>query len=162
MSMSKLKSKRMLVGVLGACACGAIGLSIARATPGAKVMSAVLSGAVLLDEIDTKAESDTHEVEIKASGEWEMRVVRFQIEPGGHTGWHSHPGPVFVMITAGTMTLYQADDLDNPADYPAGAGFVEDAGRVHIARNEGDDDLELDAFFLVPRGAPLRIDELAP
>jgi len=160
--MSKINRKLTIAAVLVAGAFGGAALRFAWATPGAGVMSAVLSGAVLLDEIDTKGESDTHEVEIKTRGEWEMRVVHFNIEPGGHTGWHSHPGPVFVMVTGGTMTLYQADDLDNPADYPAGTGFVEHAGRVHIARNEGDVDLELDAFLLVPQGAPLRIDEPAP
>ena len=158
MSSAKLK----FVGVAIACAFEAGALQFAWATAGQGATSAVLSAAVLLEEIDTKGESDTHEIEIKASGEWEMRVLRFRIKPGGHTGWHSHPGPVFVMVTAGTMTLYQADDPDNPVDYPAGTGFVEDARRVHIARNEGDVDLELDAFLLIPLGQPARIDEPAP
>ena len=41
--------------------------------------------------------------------------------PGGHTGWHSHPGPVFVTIQAGTMTFYDADDLTcSPGIYATG------------------------------------------
>ncbi len=162
MTMNTLKSKRMLAGVLAACACGAIALSIARATPGQGAIPVLIAGPVLMDDIDTKSRTDTHDVKIKTQGLSDTYLVHFTIEPGGHTGWHSHPGPVFVMITAGTMTLYQADNPDNPAVYPAGTGFVEDAGRVHIARNEGDVDLELDAFFLLPEGAPLRIDEPAP
>jgi quercetin dioxygenase-like cupin family protein len=155
-------SRLLLAAALVTCAFGGFALRLAWATPGQDATSSLVSGAVLLDEIDTKGETDTHEIEIKAKGEWEMRILRFRIEPDGHTGWHSHPGPVFVMVTAGTLSLYQADDPDNPTDYHAGEGFVEDAGRVHIARNEGDVDLELDAFLLIPLGEPARIDEPAP
>lgn len=162
MTMNKLKLKLALSAILVAGAFGAAALQLARATPGAGVTSAVLSGAVLLDEIDTKGQSDSHKIKIKASGQWEMRVIHFRFEPGGHTGWHSHPGPVFVMVTAGALTFYRADDPDNPIDYHAGEGFVEDAGRVHLAANDGDEVLELDAFLLIPLGEPARIDEPAP
>jgi quercetin dioxygenase-like cupin family protein len=162
MSISKTKLKLTLAGVLVASACGASFLRLAWATPGAGAASEVLSGAVLLDEIDTQGESDSHEIEIRASGDWEMRVIRFRFEPDGHTGWHSHPGPVFVMVTAGTLTFYRADDPHNPIEYHAGEGFVEDARRVHLAANEGDEVLELDAFLLIPEGEPARIDEPAP
>jgi hypothetical protein len=40
-------------------------------------------------------------------------------------------------------------------------GFVEGVGDVPIVRNEGNTDLELVVFFLVPQGAPRRIDEPA-
>jgi hypothetical protein len=39
---------------------------------------------------------------------------------------------------------------------------VEDAGRVHLVRNEGDTDLELVVMQLVPSGAARRIDEDRP
>jgi len=46
--------------------------------------------------------------------------------------------------------------------FPAGTGFVEDAGCVHILVNEGDVDLEVVVMQIVPRGAPRRIDEEDP
>jgi hypothetical protein len=49
-----------------------------------------------------------------------------------------------------------------PHVIPAGTGFVEDAGHVHIVRNEGDTDLELVVLQLVPLGEPRRIDEERP
>src|SRR5512143_3280857 len=27
-------------------------------------------------------------------------------EPGGHTGWHSHPGHSLITVTQGTLTVY--------------------------------------------------------
>ena len=158
--MRKMNLKRMLVGVLVASAFGGIALSLAWATDGSGGASILTAGPVLLDEIDIKGETDTHEIELKTRGLWECRSVHFHIAPGGHTGWHSHPGPVFVMIEAGTMTLEQSDG--SIAVYPEGTGFVEDPDRVHIASNEGDIELEFDAFILIPLGAPVRVDEPAP
>jgi quercetin dioxygenase-like cupin family protein len=161
MTMSKMKWKLMLAGVVVACAFGGTALRFAWATDGGGVGSTLIAGPVLLDEIDIKDVNDTHEkVKIRTKGLWTSRIVHFHIAPGGHTGWHSHPGPVFVMIKAGTMTLEQSDG--SSAVYPPGTGFTEDPYRVHIARNEGDVDLEFDAFILIPLGAPVRIDEDAP
>ena len=42
------------------------------------------------------------------------------------------------------------------------ARFVEEAGRVHLIRNEGSTDLEPVAFQLTPFQAARRIDEPAP
>ena len=109
------------------------------------------------------SQTPDHGVMIKTRGNSDTYVVQLRIAPGGDTGWHSHPGPVFVMITAGTGSLYFADDPTfTPEVYPAGTGFVEEGGDVHIFRNEGDTDLVVVALFLVPQGAPRRIDEPAP
>jgi quercetin dioxygenase-like cupin family protein len=89
--------------------------------------------------------------------------VHFRIKPDGFFGWHTHPGPVFVMVTAGTLTYYDSHDPDHGVDYEAGTGFVDEGGgHVHDARNEGDVDVELVGFFLTPHGTPIRIDAPAP
>jgi quercetin dioxygenase-like cupin family protein len=60
-------------------------------------------------------------------------------QPGGSTGWHSHPGHSLIVVTAGTVTAYEGDDPDcKPHVYTQGMGFVDPgAGHVHIVRNEG-------------------------
>ena len=161
--MSKMKLKLMLAGVVVTCAFGGIALRFAWATPGAGVTSGTTAGPVVLDEIDVASHGADYDIKIKATkGASECRVVHYSIVPGGHTGWHSHPGPVFVMITAGKMTLYHAADPTIAVVYPAGTGFV-DYGHAHIAGNaEKEGDLQLVAFFLIPKGAAPRIDEPAP
>ena len=156
----RTKSKLLLAGVLVAGAFGGMAVGVAWATNGSGVGSTLVAGPVELDELDIQADSDTHEIELKTRGDWECRVVHFHIAAGGDTGWHSHPGPVFVMIKSGTMTLEQSDG--STAVYPPGTGFVEDVRRVHIARNKGDVELVFDAFILIPVGAPVRIDEPKP
>jgi hypothetical protein len=161
MTMRHLKWKLLFAGGLLACVFGGIGIGVALATPGAGVTNTPLAGPVALDEINIAAQSPTHGIILQTRGDWECRVIQHTIVPGGHTGWHSHPGPVFVMITAGTMTIYHADDPTTPIHYPAGTGFV-DHGGAHIAGNAGDVDLKIVGFYLIPKGSNPRIDEPAP
>ena len=69
----------------------------------------------------------------------DLYVVNNTISPGGTTGWHSHPGPSLILVTAGMVTNY-ASDAPNcaPEAYTAGQGFVDPGGAdVHMLRNEG-------------------------
>jgi quercetin dioxygenase-like cupin family protein len=159
--MSKMKLGLRLAGVFVGCVLGLIALRFAWATPGQGVTTTILTGPVLLDEIDVKSETDDHEVEIQAKGFSDVYIVHNKIVPGGHTGWHSHPGVSFVTVRAGVATEYHGDD-PTPTVYPAGTGFVEPAGRVHLLANVADTDLELVAFQLLPFGATRRIDQPAP
>jgi hypothetical protein len=160
--MFKRNWKLQSAAVLVACAVGGFALKSVWATPPLAFTGTPVAGPVAVDDLQIIAANQTHGILLKTWGEWESRVVNFRIGVGGHTGWHSHPGPVFVMVTKGTLTLYQADDLDNPATYPAGTGFVEEIDRVHLAGNSGAVDVELTAFLLLPKGAPPRVDEPAP
>lgn len=156
--------KLMLAGVFVACAFGGIAIGIAWATTPLGFSSTLIAGPVALDEIHIVNQSPTHGVQIKTRGQWETRVVHIGIAPGGHSGWHTHPGPVFVMVEEGTVTLYDADDTTTGVDYPAGTGFVDPGGgQVHIARNNDEHiAVELVAMFLIPLGESPRIDAPAP
>jgi quercetin dioxygenase-like cupin family protein len=162
--MSKTRGRLALAGVFVTGALlGAITLGGARATPPKGVVNTPIVGPVVLDEIDVVVQHPHWGAIIKTRGLSDAYVRHLTIAPGGDTGWHSHPGPVFVLVGAGTGSLYFADDPTfTPVNYPAGTGFVEEGGDVHIFRNEGNTNLELTVLFLVPRGAPPRIDEPAP
>ena len=138
----------------------ALSLSLAL-TPSQGVTTTILSGPVALDAFHAMSKSPEHTAVINTRGRSDVYIVQNVIAPGGHTGWHSHPGISFVTVRSGTATEYHGDD-PAPHIYPAGSGFVEDAGRVHLIRNEGNTALELVAFQLIPFGAVRRIDEPAP
>jgi hypothetical protein len=74
-----------------------------------------------------------------------------------HTGWHTHPGPVVVVVASGELTYYRADDPTcTGITYSAGSAFIDPGhGHVHIARNlSASENLELYAtYFEVPPGA---------
>jgi quercetin dioxygenase-like cupin family protein len=87
------------------------------------------------------------------------------LAPGGTTGWHSHPGPVVVLIKSGQMAFYDSEDPTCTATiYSAGQSFVDAGqGHVHIANNEGNVELDLWAtYFDVPAGGAFRIDAADP
>ena len=43
-------------------------------------------------------------------GDSDVYVVQNTFPVGAHTGWHTHPGPSLVTVTAGTITAYEASD----------------------------------------------------
>jgi hypothetical protein len=88
--------------------------------------------------------------------------------PGGSTGWHTHPGHSLIIVTAGTITEYDADDPTcTPHTYTAtpgtSVGTVDiGGGHVHIIRNEGNTVAQTMAVQLIPAGAARKIDAPAP
>ncbi len=85
-------------------------------------------------------------------------------DPGGTTGWHTHPGASLIIVTAGTVTAYEGHDSDcKPAVYTQGMGFIDAGGEhVHIIRNEGTVEARTMAIQLIPADAVRRIDADSP
>ena len=160
--MFKLKWKLLVAGAFVACAFGGFAIGLAWATPGSGVTTTIISGPTLLGEVHLNSESDINDVKIKTKGLSDVYVVYNKIVPGGHTGWHSHPGPSIISVKSGTATEYHADDPLTPIVHVAGTCFVDDGEGAHIIVNQGTTDLELVAFQILPLGAPRRIDEPAP
>jgi hypothetical protein len=69
---------------------------------------------------------------------------------------------VFVTVTKGALTAYTIPDCQAQV-YPAGTGFVEGSPKtVHLVRNEGTEEAQFTATFILPVGARRRIDEPQP
>ena len=100
-------------------------------------------------------------IKIKLKGPVDVAVVHVTFQPGGTLGWHSHLGATLVAVKTGTVTRVNADSC-NPESFSAGQGFAEDPTLVHVALNKGSEQAETYVTFIVPVGAPLRIDEPAP
>ena len=154
--MSTKKVKLTSAGVFVGCAF--IAWRVAWATIGQGISTIEIVHASMLPEIDVK----TDEVKLKTKGSSDIWVVVNTISPGGHTGWHSHPGPSIISVKAGTATEYHGDEPNTPHVHVAGSSFIDAGEHSHIIRNEGDTNLELVAFQILPSGAPRRIDQPAP
>jgi quercetin dioxygenase-like cupin family protein len=116
------------------------------------------------DAIGITAHEGEHAVTVGTSGPSDIYVVHNVIAPGGHTGWHTHPGPSLITVKVGTITAYDADDQAcSPTVYTEGQGFVDPGGgHIHILRNEGDVPAETIAVQLLPHDAERRMDTPAP
>jgi mannose-6-phosphate isomerase-like protein (cupin superfamily) len=94
---------------------------------------------------------------VQTRGDSDLFVLENTWEPGGSTGWHTHPGPTFVIVTEGSVTVYDGDDPTcTPHMYSAdGTNAVIDVGggHVHIIRNETNKEAKAIAVRLIPKGA---------
>ena len=162
MSMCSRKAKLFLTGT--AVACTVVGLTwrFAWATPGDGIIITPIAGPGMMEAVNTKSLSPDHQARLSTKGVSDVYFAHISIPPGGHGGWHSHPGPSVLSVESGTASIYHGHDPATPHVYDEGSAFVEDAGMVHIVVNEGDTELELVVMQIVPLGAPRRIDEPAP
>jgi quercetin dioxygenase-like cupin family protein len=110
-----------------------------------------------------KSRADGYDVDLKSKDNTDILVTNIAIAPGGHSGWHAHPGPVLLVVKTGTLTFYHGNDPTcTPTSHAAGTSFVEESGMVHIARNEGAVEATMVATSFLPAGGPGRIDAAAP
>ena len=82
-----------------------------------------------------------------------MILETYTIKPGGSFGWHVHGAPVAVVVTAGTLTVFDPK-VNACAPFKVGKGqsFVEPANHVHLARNDGTRPATVYALYLgVPK-----------
>lgn len=154
---------KKLIG--GAILAGVALLAIAAtalATSGSGVTSTTLAQGNVGD-IDVKVKTGDWKIRLDTEGPSTLAVTENRVAPGGHFGWHSHPGPSLVIVKSGTSTFYDGDDPDcTPHVHTAGTAYVDPGGHTHIARNEGSEELVLLVTRLAPEGVPTRIDEPAP
>jgi quercetin dioxygenase-like cupin family protein len=193
--MKATMSKRRSVLLAAAVVVSTTWAGAALATPGLSAVGTVMARAGFVDSVDITFkiadERGTHVTWARGltrdpvdRGDFQSRfgsfgteVIRVRraretvmqqitIAPGGHTGWHSHPGPVVVLVKAGELTVYSSDDPTcGGRTYVAGESFIDHGqGHVHIARNLGAVqavDLWV-TYFDVPIGQPFRIDAPDP
>jgi hypothetical protein len=95
----------------------------------------------------------------------DLYFVQNTFAPGGQTGWHTHPGRAFVIVTQGQITAYDGDDPTcTPRVYTAGQGFIDPVsnGHVHLLWNRTDQVAKTVSVQLIASGQPRRIDVPAP
>jgi hypothetical protein len=138
---------------------GFTGTTLAKATYG-DVFSHVHTVPAAWNElIQTKGDSDLY----VQQNTWDPQTCG--CTPS--TGWHTHPGPSFVIVTQGSVTVYDGDDPScTPHVYRANTSqnaFVDPGGgHVHLIRDESRAVAKTIAVQLVPAGATRREDAADP
>jgi quercetin dioxygenase-like cupin family protein len=86
------------------------------------------------------------------------------IAPGGSFGWHTHGSPVAVVVTGGTLTVFDpAVAKCAPFKVSKGQSFVEPANHVHLARNDTKKPVTLYAMYLgLPNTAKANVGAAEP
>jgi quercetin dioxygenase-like cupin family protein len=137
-------------------------VGVTMASPASGVTPTLLARGAY-EEFKVKSVPDSPvDFQVKAKSPVDVVVRKHDYAVGSHTGWHSHPGPVFITVTQGTLTYYLYDDPDcTPHVVHAGEGFVDDA-RGHIVRNESSQPAQDVSVILAPTGGAFRGELNAP
>jgi quercetin dioxygenase-like cupin family protein len=100
-------------------------------------------------------------VSIRTKKRTTLTFQRVTIDPGGSTGWHTHPGQLLVVVASGELTRSTANCRSRT--YRAGDALIERGGHdVHEGRNLGSVPVELYVTYVIASGRPLRQDARAP
>ena len=141
----------IVLAVVGA----ALVTGVAVATTGSGASATTLARGLAADKVNTRSNQP-----------YDAVVQQIVIQPGGHTGWHTHPGNAIAVIKSGALTIYDGDDNSCTArTYNAGDTYIDPGyGHVHIGRNEGDVPLEILVTYVDvdAGGGAVRIDAADP
>ncbi len=129
----------------------------ASGTPSSGISSTV---HVARGTIEESVNVNSDGIRFKTKQPTDISVVTLIMAPGGTTGWHRHR-IVMIAVTEGTGTFYGADCTSTT--YSAGNVFIETGeDSAAVVRNETDSPFVITVTFVVPLGAPFRIDEPNP
>ena len=94
----------------------------------------------------------------------DVAMAQITVDPGGQSGWHSHPGGAIVVVQQGTATVYRAHGSHcRVSTYSAGQAFIERPHEVIDVLNATSAPYVLFVTFpRVPPGVSPRTDEPDP
>ena len=153
-----MKSYRLLSLGAGAAALAGSALVVApsHATPGSGFQpNLIVNGSFGQLNLNTAGnKTGKWGLHLKTLDDTGISADRLVIQPGGFSGWHAHPGPVFVTVTQGSVTWFNGSDpLCGSQTYTVGQSFVEDAYVAHNVINaSGSAGAEYIAVTIKPEG----------
>jgi quercetin dioxygenase-like cupin family protein len=94
----------------------------------------------------------------------DVAMAQITVDPGGSSGWHSHPGGAIVVVKTGTLNIYRSvGSRCQTTTYGAGQAFIERPGEVDQVINAGTVPYVLFVTFpRVPQGESVRTDQPDP
>ena len=94
----------------------------------------------------------------------DVAMAQITVEPGGSSGWHSHPGGAIIVVKQGSLTVYSpVGPKCETTTYSAGQVFIERPGEVDDVLNAGTIPYVLFVTFpRVPQDDSARTDESDP
>jgi quercetin dioxygenase-like cupin family protein len=113
----------VLLGVAGV----ALSSGVVHATPSSQLTQVLLSRG-------TNVSNGTIPLHVGT----DVAMATITVQPGGSSGWHSHPGGAIIVVKEGSLTVYES--IGNHCEietYSAGQAFIEKPGEVDQVVNNG-------------------------
>lgn len=83
----------------------------------------------------------------------EIAANLVEIVPGGESGWHKHPAPLYLHILEGELTLY-VEGHEKPLVFGPGSGSIEPVEVWHNGKNLGNVPLKFLAVYVKDADTP--------
>jgi quercetin dioxygenase-like cupin family protein len=149
--------RRISLAVAVALVASAAFVAITRAEPAQNVTATVLARGTF-DAFNVRSDPHGEIADFRAHSTQAIDLIvrQHDYQPHSTTGWHSHPGPIFITVTKGSLTYYElGDPTCSPHVVTAGHGFV-DTGDGHVVRNESDQPGQDISVITAPVGGAFR------
>jgi quercetin dioxygenase-like cupin family protein len=121
---------------------------------------------VVRKTVKFKVDSVLRAITCAPSNPCDTAFQQARVEPGGSSGWHTHPGATFVAVVQGEGTLYRVVGSSCTATkLSVGTGFAQMPTERHVVRNEGTVPFIVDTLYVLPPGTPnagIRVDQPQP
>jgi Cupin domain len=157
------KTQVLAGGVVAALMVMVVLAGLARATSPSGTSSSLVGPPATYSPFKVKRQRNDWEVEVEAKQGLTIATQTITFAPGAQSGWHSHPGPVFISVREGTMTFYEEDCTSTVRT--VGEGFLDTGSHAHLARNESGAPATNVVTYFAPPHTPstgLRIDQPQP
>lgn len=141
--------------VIAAAGAMLVGVSVAGASHATVVDPATVPAGLLASHVEASSLDIAPLARAIKKHEATLFVQHFRVAPGSAAGWHTHPGPAFVVVVKGSLG-YQTEVQGECVTtwYPAGTGFMDPGfGSVHRGLG-GPEGFESYATFVTPSGSP--------
>jgi quercetin dioxygenase-like cupin family protein len=92
------------------------------------------------------------DIKVQTKADVDIVTVAVRFPTGASAGWHNHPGPVFVVVLDGTISVW--DEACVKHQYSTGQSFFEPgpAGSLLVKNESASTEVHIYATFIVPVG----------
>ena len=137
-----------------------LSVGLASVITAATVASAAATPPSGLTNIPLARGTDTSHGTIPLQFGTDVAMAQITVDPGGSSGWHSHPGGAIIIVKEGALTVYHSVGHQcRTTTYSAGQAFIERPGEMDQVVNTGAGDHILYVTFpRVPQGESPRTD----
>ena len=150
-SGNKYRASIVIGGLTASMVLAAVGIATAT-PPGGTSTAVTLADGNTANSVNINIDP----TKLRTKDSVEVFQVSQTAAPGFTSGWHMHTGPVFVNVTAGSLTFYEADCTTTTVTAPG--AYIETTAQPILVRNEGSVGAAWITTQIIPPGAPRRVD----
>ncbi|MFL5839532.1 MAG: hypothetical protein ACJ77Z_03665 [Thermoleophilaceae bacterium] len=101
-------------------------------------------------------------IKFKTKNPVDVATFSVTYDPGGYSGWHTHPGVLFVVVQSGSVV--REVDCESPRTYAAGEAFVESDEQPtgQVSNPSPNVPAVLQVTQIVPKGSVRRVEAEPP